>query len=105
MGFEEGLSQLRANVPVPLQGIDIGAGDAALQVAFDVLDVLGLLAVDVAREIEVEIVLLDLLDADHAGVFRDFEPPVEDIDDPVDVLGAEAVLGAVLHDSLRWRRS
>ena len=38
-----------------------------LQVAFDVLDVLGLLAVDVARQVEVEVVLLDLLDADHAG--------------------------------------
>ena len=70
-----------------------------LQVALDVLHVLGLLAVDVARQIEVELVLLDLLDADHAGVFGDFEPPVEDIDDPVDVLGAEAVLGAVLHEA------
>ena len=90
---------LRADVPVALQGIDIGDGDAALQVALDVLEVLGLLAVDVARQVEVEIVLLDLLEADHARVFREFEPLVEDIDDLVDVLGAEAVLGAVLHEA------
>ena len=37
--------------------------------ALDVLDVLGRLAVDVAREVEVELVLLDLLDGDHAGYF------------------------------------
>ena len=73
--------------------------DAAVQMAVDVLNVLGLLAVDVAREIEIEIVLLDLLDGDHARVFRDFELPGEDIDDLVDVLGAQAVLGAVLHEA------
>ena len=65
----------------------------------DVLQVLGRLAVDVARQVEVELVLLDLLEADHARVFRDFEPLVEDIDDLVDVLGAQAVLGAVLHEA------
>ena len=60
--LEQGLPELRADVPVALERIDIGGGDAALQVALDVLEVLGLLAVDVARQVEVELVLLDLLD-------------------------------------------
>ena len=67
--------------------------------AVDVLQVLGRLAVDVARQVEVEVVLLDLLERHHAGVPRDVEPPGEDVDDLVDVLGAQAVLGAVLHEA------
>jgi len=46
--------------------------------------------------IEVEIVLFDLLEADRAGVFGGFEAFVEDVDDFVDVHGAEAVFVAVL---------
>ena len=61
--LEQRLPELRADVPVVLEGVDIGVGNAAAQVAFDVLKVLGLLAVDVARQVEVEVVLLDLLDA------------------------------------------
>ena len=97
--LEQGVPELRADGPVALERIDIGDGDAALQVARDVLQVLGRLAVDVARQVEVELVLLDLLEADHARVFRDFEPLVEDVHDLVDVLGAQAVLGAVLHEA------
>lgn len=52
---------------VACQGIDITGGDAAAQVAGDVLHVLGRLAVDVARQVQVVIVLLDLREADHAG--------------------------------------
>ena len=85
--------------PVALQRIDIGARDAAFQVALDVLQVFGRLAVDVARQVEIEVVLLDLLDADHARVLGNFEPLVEHIDDLVDVLRAQAVLGAVLHEA------
>ena len=62
VGLEQRLPELRADGPVALQGIDSAAGDAALQVAVDVLQVLGLLAVDVARQVEVEVVLLDLLE-------------------------------------------
>src|ERR1035438_9103248 len=65
----------------------------------DVLDVLGLAAVDVARDVQVEVILFNLLDADHAGVFGDFEAAVEDIDDFVNVHGAEAVLVAVLEEA------
>src|ERR1022692_911548 len=66
---------------------------------FDVLDVFGLAAIDVAWDVEIEVVLFDLLDADHAGVFGDFETAVEDIDDFVDVHGAETVLVAVLEEA------
>ena len=39
------------------------------------------------------------VEGDHARVFRDVEPLVEDVHDLVDVLGAQAVLGAVLHEA------
>src|SRR5437899_41957 len=65
----------------------------------DVLNVLGLLAVNVTREVEVEIVLLDLLEADHARVFREFQSPIENIDDLMDIHGAEAVLGSILQEA------
>ncbi len=71
--------------------------------AVDVLQVLRLGAVDVAREVEVEVVLrvADLRQRHHARVARDFGLAREDIDDLVDVLGAETVLVAVLHEALR----
>ena len=105
VGLEQRFAQLRADRPVRLERIDIGGGNAALQMPVDVLDILGRLAVDVARQVEVEVVLLDLLERDHAGVIRDVQLLVEDINDLVDVLRAEAVLGAVLHEAARWRRS
>ena len=69
-GLEKRPPQPRANVPVALQGIDIREGDAAAQVTLDILQVLGRLAVDVARQVEVEVVLLDLGEGHHAGVLR-----------------------------------
>ena len=67
----------------------------------------GSLAVDVAREVEVEVVLRvgDLGQRHHAGVARDVDLLGEDVDDLVDVLLAQAVLGAVLHEALARRRS
>ena len=97
IGFEQGLPKLRANIPIRLQGIHVGAGNAALQMSLDVLNIFGLLAVDIARDVQVEFVLLDFLDADHARVFGNLQPLVEDIDDLVDVHIAQAVLVAVLH--------
>ena len=76
-----------------------------LQMALDVLQIFWRLAVNVARKIEVELVLLDLLNADHARVAGHFKLPGEDIHDLVNVLGAEPVLGAVLHEATGWRRS
>ncbi len=70
--------------------------------AVNVLQVLRLGAVDVAREVEVEVVLrvADLGQRHHARIPWDFDLAVEGIDDLVDVLGAEAVLVAVFHKSL-----
>ena len=71
--------------------------------AVDVLQVLRLGAVDVAREVEVVVVLRvgDLLDRHHAGVARiAFILPGEGVHDLVDVLLAQAVLRAVLHEAL-----
>ena len=70
-----------------------------MQVASDVLRVLRRLAVDVARQVEIELVLLNLLERNHTRVFRNIETLGEGIDDPVDVLLAQAVLGAVFHEA------
>src|SRR5258708_10311814 len=97
--LEQGVPELRTDGPIALERIYIGNGDAALEVAGDVLHVLWRLAVDVAWQIEVELVLLDLSEGDHARVFRDVEPLVEDVHDLVDVHAAQAVLRAVLHEA------
>ena len=54
--LEERLPQAGTDVPVALQGVDVVHRDAALEAAFDVLPVLGRLAVDAAQEVEVELV-------------------------------------------------
>ena len=93
------MPEVRADGPVVRERIDSGSGDAALQVAGDVLQVLGRLAVEVARQVEVEVVLLALRDADQARVLRDVTPRIEDIHERVDVPVAQAGLGAVLHEA------
>ena len=97
VGFEQRLPELRANGPVTCQRIHIRRGDSAAQVALDVLNVLALLAVYVARDVEVELVPLDLLERDHTRVFCKLQALIEDIHDLVDVPGAQAVLVAVFH--------
>src|SRR5659263_5512 len=77
--FEQGLPELRADIPVALKCIYISRGNASMQVAFDILKVLSLLAVDIAREVEVELVFLDFLQADHPRVFWDIYLPCENI--------------------------
>ena len=59
--LEQRLLKLGAHSPVAIEGLDVRFGDTALQVASDVLQVFGLLAVDVARQVQVEIVLFDFL--------------------------------------------
>ena len=61
----------------------------------DVLNIFGLLTVDIARDVQVEFVLLDFLDADHSRVFWYLQPLVEYIDDLVNVHVAQAILVAV----------
>ena len=70
--------------------------------AVNILQVLRLGAVNVAREVEVEVVLrvADLRQRHHARIPGDFELAVEGIDDLMDVLGAEAVLVPVFDESL-----
>ena len=100
--FEQCLAQAGAYLPVALQGIDVSGGDAAAQVAVDILDVFGLLAVDVARDVEVEVVLVfDFVQRHHAGVlWIVLQALVEGIDDFVDVLIPQAVFVAVLDETL-----
>ena len=64
--------------------------------AFNVLNVFGLLAVDIAGDVQVKLVVLDFFNADHARVFGYLQPLVEHVDDLVDVHVPQAVLVAVL---------
>src|SRR6267378_4211550 len=75
--------------------------DAAAQVTVNVLQVFGLRAVDIARQVEVEVVLriADLVHWHQSRITSHVRLFGEDVDDVVDVLLAEAVLGAVLSKS------
>ena len=70
--------------------------------AVDVLQVFGLGAVDVARQVEVEVVLRvgDLGERHHAGIARHIGLPGEGVDDLVEVLLAQPVLRAVFAEAL-----
>ena len=57
------------------------------------------MAVDETRQVEIEIILLDLREAHHAGEFGNLLKSVEGIDNFVNVLRAEAVLRAVLYET------
>ena len=63
VGLEQRLPQLRADVPVAAEGIDIGARGCR-RCRWPSMSCMSsaCLAVDVARQVEVEVVLLDLLE-------------------------------------------
>ena len=67
----------------------------------DILKVFWFGAVDIARNIEVEVVLRDLRERNHARIFVDLGLLRESIDDLMDILGTQAVLIAVLHEAFR----
>jgi hypothetical protein len=104
--FEQRGANAGKDFPIGFQSyrvINIALGNAAAQMAVDVLQVLRLGAVDVTREVEVVVVLRvgDFLDWHHAGVARiTFILSGKDIYDAMDVLLAEAVFRAVLHEAL-----
>src|SRR5439155_10785168 len=97
--LEQCVPELGAHLPVALERIDIGDWDAALQVARDVLEILGRLAVDVPGHVEIETILLNLLERDHTRVLRDIELFPENVDDLVDVLLPQAILGTIPHEA------
>ena len=57
VGREERLAKPWADGPIRLQRIRIGDRDAALEMALNVLQIFRRLAVDVARQVEIEVVL------------------------------------------------
>lgn len=72
--LEERVPNAGEHGPVATERVEVAGGDAAAEVGVDVLHVLGLGGVDVAREVEIEIVLgvADLGHGDEAGVAGDF---------------------------------
>src|ERR1035441_2103467 len=75
-------------------GSDLCLGDAAVQVGADVLRLRGRRVVDVAADVEVEVVVRQLGNAHHVGEAGDVLIVVIGRDDLLDVLGAEVVLRA-----------
>src|SRR5437667_12281317 len=67
--------------------------------AINVLEVLWVGAVNVARQVQIEIVRFDLGKRDHARVIRGISLLVECIDNFMDVLLAQAVLVALLEEA------
>src|SRR6266446_9988115 len=72
VSLEKYISKLWTHLPITSEGFHVSNRDTSAQVTFDVLEVFGLLAVDVARQVEVELVLLNLLDADHPRILWNF---------------------------------
>jgi hypothetical protein len=97
--FENAGFQSGQNLPVCFKGLDIPVRDAALQVARDILEVFGLLAVEVSREVEIKVIFFYFLDGNHSRKFGEFKLPVEDVHNLVNVLRAQAVFGAVFHEA------
>ena len=89
-------------MPVFFECPDIAGGDSAVEVGIDVLKILGLAGVDVAGEVEVEVVLGigDFIVRDESREAVVFFLVGEDINDLVKITFAEAVLVAVLHEAL-----
>ena len=91
---------LRPSQIKPTSASTSRSGMLPRRVTVGVLQVLGLGAVDVARQVEIEVVLRvgDLVGRHHAGVAQDVDLPREHIDNPVDVLIAQPVLRTILSE-------
>ena len=94
-------AKCRGDIPVVLKCIDILLRNAAEQVCPDVLYVFGFLRIDIAGQIEVELIfMLDLVQRDHTAVPLYLKAVVEDIYDLAYVLCSQTVLVPVLHKVL-----
>src|SRR5690554_704736 len=100
IGSEQGMAQAGEHPPVGCQSVDIPVGDAALQVGAEVVQVFRFTAVDIAGNIQVVVVGGNFAYGHHAAVAGQLPLVGEDIDDLVDVLGAQAVFVAILHKAL-----
>src|SRR5258708_31167917 len=95
-GFEQHLSEIRTDFPIAAEGIHIAYRNSAAQVAFDVLKVFGLLAIDVTLQVQVELVLFDLVDRDRPRILWDFKALVEAVHNLMEALRPQEVLFALL---------
>ena len=93
--FEQGFFKTRADIPVTIKGIDIRSGNTALEMAGNVLKVFRRLAVNVSREVEIELIFFDLIKGNHASELGDINLFIKDIDDFVNVLITKSIFWAV----------
>ncbi len=98
---KERCGQAGQSLPIRRQRVHIGRGDAAVQVRGQVVAILSLGRCDVARDVEVVVVGLDLGQRHQAAVAGDLAAGVEGAHDAVDVALAQAILGAVLAEAGR----
>jgi len=101
--LEERGAHAGEDLPVAIEVVNVSIRNAAAQMAVNVLQVLRLGAVDVARQVEVVVVfrVADLGQRDHARVTFVFELACKGVHNLVNVLSAQAVLVAVLDEALR----
>ena len=99
IGFVKQCSaQAGEDLPITVEGIQIAFRNAAAQMGGDVLEILRLAAVDVARQVEI-IVILRVADLGHGYQPRipgDFHLAGKSVDDAVNILLAQAVFLAIL---------
>lgn len=98
VGMEQFLPKVGVHFPLIVQAIHIALGDAAQQVSRQVLNIFLFLGVDVAGDVEVELIFLDFGVWRQAGISGNLQLLSEYIDDLVDVLLAQPVFVAVLHE-------
>lgn len=96
---EERGAHARHDIPELGQQVDVTVRHAAFQMRLDVLQIFRVGAVDIARDVQIEIVARDLGVGDKAGVARDLGLAGVGIGNLVNVALAQAVLVAVLGEA------
>ena len=97
--FDQCSAEIGTDLPVIAERIQIAGGNAAVEMASDVLNIFGLLGVDIARQIQVVIVLLNLVMWHESGIAGMLLGIREHIDNLVQVTLPETILVAVFDEA------
>src|SRR5208282_2772345 len=88
-------------LPVRRKGIDITVWDTASQMTVNILQILRFGAVNIARQVKVEVVprITDFCHRYHARITWNLDLACKDVYDPVDVLGTQAIFRSIFHEA------
>ena len=96
-GCEEFGFQGREDLPVVVECLDIAIGDTTQQMRSDIVQIFRLGTVDIARNIQIVRILLNLGHTDHTRILRQIELAIEHIHNLMYILVAQTILVAILH--------